>query len=177
MLKWDVLFFVGDWIPHKADIRVRHPRLTLLRRRYFTMDELIYKAQRSAFCIYASHFRGSTAEEASLIARAGCPVLIDAKFSAQCPFGIPVDSPSSRIPGDVFSDGIATQAAIARALSRSRDEIRRSIPDLSSSGESTMPITSQGSGNGSKLIDWDRDWDENMLWNKYKRSDLSSTAK
>lgn len=173
MLKWDVLFFVGDWIPRKTDIRSRHPRLTLLRRRYFAEEELIYKARRTAFCIYASHFRNATFEEASLIVREDCPVLIDGKFQAQCPFGIPVFSSSPRIPGDVFSDGIATQAAISRALSMSRGEIRRGASDLSPHKQSAFPVTSQGDGTSSTSMDWDRDWDEAMLWNDQKPSAIT----
>lgn len=170
MLKWDALFFIGDWIPQQADVRALHPRLTVLRRRYLTVSELLYKAQRSAFCIYGSYFRNPATEEAAAIARAGCPVLIDPKYQAECPFGIPVVSPAPRIPGDVFSDRVAIQAAISQALSIGRDEIRRRVPGMPASYDSIYALTPQVGENGAAPIDWDRDWDEAMLWNDRKPS-------
>lgn len=170
MLKWDVLFFLGDWFPQRADVRVSHPRMTFLRRRYFTVSELIYKAQRSAFCFYGSYFRDPATEEAATIARAGCPVLIDPKFQAECPFGIPVVTSSPRIPGDVFSDRNAIQVAISQALSISRDEIRRRALEMASSYESPDALVSQAGESAAISIDWDRDWDEAMLWNGRKPS-------
>lgn len=166
---WDALFFHGDIFADYAAVRAKHRRLTSLRRRFFTQSELIYKARRSAFCIYGSLFRGTPElEEAAWIAALGCPVLVDAEFADRCPFGLPVDGRNRLREKDAFSDRPATMQVVEKALQIKRSEVRNSALEyLAHHRVQYLPVAPADPAIAEEPF-WEADWDQAMVWNPFK---------
>lgn len=119
---WDALIWSGPWLPEYSATRNRCRRMTMLRDRYNQWPEMLFKAQSSAFCHYASRFRPGSLEPGPWLALTGCPLIVPLEYNPNWSFAVLLKADSPKRPDDPFSDDSAVMRAIDLAVSMNRRE-------------------------------------------------------
>jgi hypothetical protein len=166
---WDALFYWGHWIPDYATIRTRHRRYTHLNPLYVTFWEILFKASRTGFCIYASRFETPLLENACWISAVGCPVLIPEASRQHCPFGIPVHSRNLNNPNDPFTDDTELWKSVKLALNRPLIETMQLARQYIVENDLIGRVLEDDASIGNDAY-WINDWQDNMIWTDWKPS-------